>query len=193
VGIANSRNRDGYQISLRKAKIMNTLYVVVGPELCGQDEIINKFLKTSENITQVVSEGAITHALTLEGIKDVELKYSFISATVRSHLFVGYDVIANCDNLSVEALVLWKRLAAEHEAKCIIVLLCGVEAEAMEKIENLTIDEHQKQKMYIKLKDQFKMFDDLAEVLDNKINSITRELADDVYHATFEAPVEVDR
>jgi hypothetical protein len=170
---------------------MSILYVVVGPELSGQDEIINKFLKTSKNITQVVSEGAIIQAMKLEGIVDEELRYSLISSIVRSYLFVGYDVVANCDNLSVEALVLWKRIAIEHKAECIIVLLCGVEADAMEKIENLPIPEPNKQMMRVRVKEQYKKFDDLAEIFDNKTHSISRELADDIhYHGEFEIPTE---
>lgn len=161
---------------------MQNLYIVVGPDFSEKGEIINKFLSHAKENIQIINEGAIIRALQMENVSDLNYRYKMISTIVRSHLLAEYDVIANCDNLSIEALVLWRNLAKEHEAKCIIVLfdaeLC---VDAMNKLHQLNLPDEQEKEMTQILDEQFKRFEDLKLILKIKTNTIRRDLADEVW------------
>jgi len=180
VRISNSHNRDENQIP-QKGNTMKKLYVIVGPDFSDKSEILGKFMDDSAENLQIVNEGAVIQAINLEGLnKDPNYRYNIISVVVRSQLLRDYNVIANCDNISVEALILWKRIAFEHNAKCILVLFDADQEVAMHKLTKLNLPKEQEDRLVPKLAEQFKRYDDLAKILNDKLNTIRRELADEI-------------
>lgn len=158
---------------------MSNLYVLVGPDFSGQSEFINKFTVISQSNLQIIDETAVAQAQRIENIsRDPNYRYQVMAVMARSHLSRDRDVIANCNNLSVEALVLWKKMASEYGAVCIIVLFWGDAETSMSKVDNLDLDDKVKHDIRVEINEQFKRYDDLRVILTSKFNTIKRDLAD---------------
>jgi hypothetical protein len=166
---------------------MKTLYVIVGPAFTGRAAEVNAFLKQSEENIQVIDETAIIRAQKFERVPRIpNYRYGLIAVMARSHLLTGKSVIAFCDNLSIEALVLWKKMSEEHQARCVVVLMGGDQEMAMERIAKINLPKEQMNKMINELANQFKKYDNIAEIFKNKLNTIGRDLADEVLEGLVE-------
>jgi len=160
---------------------MTKLYVIVSPNFFEKTVMIEEFLNKSEKNLQIIDEYAISKCQVLEGVpKNDNYRYGLISVMARSHLLMNRDVIVFCDNLSIEALVLWKKMTVDHGSKCIIVLCDGDQESSMERINNLNVSEPSKFQMRDTINNQFKKYDDIHEILSNKMNTINRDLADEI-------------
>ena len=160
---------------------MSNVYVIVGPDFTGKHESLNSFFNKQPGHIQVIDEGAIIRGQQLESVPKNEMyRYGLISVVARSHLIAGMDVIAICDNLSIEALCLWRKMTGEHQAKCIIVLMEADQEAAMARMMQMNLPKEREQQMIHALADQFKRYDDLRDILTNKLNTIARDLADTI-------------
>jgi len=156
---------------------MSKIYVIVGPDFTGKHETLlplaNKF--------QFIDEGPIVRAQQFESVpKNDMYRYGLMSVMARAHLISQHDILCLCDNLSIEALCLWKKMASEHQAECIIVLMEADQESAMARVTQMKLAQDNEQRMIHSLADQFKRYDDICEILTNKLNTIGRDLADKV-------------
>lgn len=156
---------------------MSNVYVIVGPDFTGKHETLlplsNKF--------QFIDEGSIVRAQQFEKVPKNEMyRYGLISVMARAHLISSHDILCLCDNLSIEALCLWKKMSVEHQAKCIIVLMDADQESAMARVTQMKLPEPQEQQLINSLGNQFKRYDDIHEILTNKLNTIGRDLADEI-------------
>ena len=158
---------------------MNMLYILVGPSYSGMAEFVEKILTpTTENL-QIVEESVLSAAQSIENIpNDTNTLYRMIACVVRAHLIKGRNVVARCDNLSVETLVMWKKMAKEHGAQCVIILFRSDLEETMGRIGQFSTTEDRKQLLRHKVNLQFKQYNELDAILTNRLSTITRDLAD---------------
>lgn len=158
---------------------MNRLYVLVGPSFSGMSQFVNEILgPTTENL-QIVEESTISQAQKMEDIQtDSNTLYGIIATIVRAHLLKNRNVVARCENLSIDTLVMWKRMSEDHGAQCVIIMFDSDFEESINKINNLPVTEDTKQLMRMRLNLQFKRYEDLRSILIDKLNTITRDLAD---------------
>lgn len=160
---------------------MTKLYVIVAPNFVEKTSMVQEFIDKSKENIQIIDESAIIKCQGLEGVpKDANYRYGLIAVIVRSHLLTNRDVVVLCDNLSIEALVLWKKMTAEHGSQCTIVLCDGDQEAAMERLNKLNLPEPTIVQMRYTINNQFKKYDDIHEILSNKINTINRDLADEI-------------
>jgi len=160
---------------------MTKLYVIVAPNFVEKTPMVQELIDKSKENIQIIDEYAIIKCQRLEGVpKDSNYRYGLMAVMTRSHLLMNRDVVVLCDNLSIEALVLWKKMTAEHGSICIVVL-CGGDREAsMERLNKLNLPEPTIVQMRDTIGNQFEKYDDIHEILSNKINTINRDLADEI-------------
>lgn len=160
---------------------MNRLYVIVGPDFSGKTQFVKNLIHDFYNDLQVIDELALSKAQRFEQVpQDKNYRYGLISVLARAHLINKRNVVALCDNLSIESLVLWKKLATEHGAECIIILFEASQLVSMEYVNKMKIDKEERTQLSRVVADQFKRYDDLAEILTNQLNTINRDLADQI-------------
>jgi ABC-type branched-subunit amino acid transport system ATPase component len=156
---------------------MPKIYVIVGPDFTGKHET----LMPLSNKFQVIDEGAVIRGQQLESVPKNEMfRYGLISVMARAHLISQYDILCLCDNLSIEALCLWRKMATEHQAECIIVLMDADQESAMARVTQMKLPEDREKQLVHSLANQFKRYDDIHNILTNKLNTIGRDLSDQV-------------
>jgi thymidine kinase len=156
---------------------MSKVYVIVGPDFTGKHETL---LPLAKNF-QFIDEGPIVRAQHIESVpKDEMYRYGLMSVMARAHLIAQHDILCLCDNLSIEALCLWRKMATEHQAECIIVIVDADQESAMARVTQMELPKDQEQHMIHSLSNQFKRYDDIREILTNKLNTIGRDLADQI-------------
>ncbi len=172
---------------------MTKLYVIVGPAFCDRSLMVKGFLKSTKENIQLVEESAITKAQLSDPCvpNDNNFRYGMMGVIVRSHLINRQDTVVLGDSLSVEALVLWKRMASENRAEMNVILLEGDQETAMTKLPLPSeVGKQQHSLMVNNLATQFKQFDELSAILTNKLSTIRPDLADKVYGEEFFAESE---
>lgn len=156
---------------------------MVGPSFSGMEEWVNGFAESLETQVQIIDEAAIIQAQRIDPYipNTDDYRYGLISTIVRSHLIKGLSVIAICDNLSVEALVLWKKIASEHNTKCIAVMYKADQEDAIKRANDMiNLPQDGKAKVIDEIKKQFKKMDELKKLLDPSC-LLGKDLVDKIY------------
>jgi len=96
---------------------MDPLILMIGATCSGKTTYVKKNLVYNY---QYISEKAITKAMKFEHLdpkKNLNLVYIVVALYARSLMIQNLPIVVDDRNLSIESLVLWKKIANEHNYK----------------------------------------------------------------------------
>lgn len=153
---------------------MKHLIMMMGVCCSGKTVYVkNKFLPGF----QYISEKAMSKGMIKENIdvkNNMSLLYAVVAISVRSCMIHGLPLIIDDKNLSIESLVLWRKMANEHGYRITVVLMdtpLEICRKRLKKIINTTVADEA-------LINDFERLEDMKPVLFSKHHS--KELFDEL-------------
>jgi|WetSurSiteA1Bulk_404760.scaffolds.fasta_scaffold00418_2 predicted kinase len=142
------------------------LVLMIGPTMSGKTTYVNRYLGK----LQLISEYYVKRAL-LEEDKSLphDMSYFIMSVMCRSFMLNELSIVTDEQNLDIESLMIWRKLASEYKYFLEGVLLDTPYEVCLERAQKVV----GKNKDYtVLLKKQFEKFEELKTILNMKHHKI---------------------